>query len=70
MFTTTFCTRPQSTVPSVSPQTAVWSVTRLAGLTHNTDAEMNERIYSLDRNNTISHAGMPRHENCVRLPVS
>ena len=31
---------------------------------------MNERIYSLDRNNTISQAGTLRHDNCVRLPVS
>jgi len=30
---------------------------------------MNERIYSLDRI-TVSQAGTPRHDNCVRLPVS
>jgi len=30
---------------------------------------MNEWIYSLDRI-TVSQAGTPRHDNCVRLPVS
>jgi len=30
---------------------------------------MNEWIYSLDRI-TVSQAEMPRHDNCVRLPVS
>ena len=30
---------------------------------------MNEWIYSLDRI-TVSQAWTPRHDNCVRLPVS
>ena len=27
-------------------------------------------FYSLDRNSKINQAGTPRHDNCVRLPVS